>query len=161
MSGRQVEMDLMIRQCIREFSHPNLPLLKQVITSLAKTAPVSYVQSLFTPYLAIRNPLSGYSPEVCPRPRLPSHSHASGYPPLPTQVILPLAHAPGYPPLPTPQATRLPSPAHTPTPEMWTSATVPHVVCTSRDDGYYMLSIQGDQPSAYTLIISLILGDKE
>ena len=40
--GKAVEMDMLLRQCLREFSHPHLPILYQMIASLAKTEPVCY-----------------------------------------------------------------------------------------------------------------------
>lgn len=38
-AGKPLELDLLLRQCLREFPHPNIPLLKQTIASLAKTPP--------------------------------------------------------------------------------------------------------------------------
>ena len=40
-SGRAIQMDLLLRQCLREFPYPHLALLKQMVSSLAKTTPVS------------------------------------------------------------------------------------------------------------------------
>ena len=42
--GKPVEMDMLLRQCLREFPHPHIVLLKQMVASLAKTLPVRLIQ---------------------------------------------------------------------------------------------------------------------
>lgn len=38
--GKSVEMDKLLRQCLREFSYPQLPMIYQIINTLAKVEPV-------------------------------------------------------------------------------------------------------------------------
>ncbi len=45
-TGKAVQMDMLLRQCLREFPYPHLPLLKQMVTSLAKTPPVSHFKNV-------------------------------------------------------------------------------------------------------------------
>ena len=42
-AGKPVEMDLLLRQCLKEFPYHQIALLKQLVSSLAKTPPVSSV----------------------------------------------------------------------------------------------------------------------